>query len=124
LLSVLRRVRDRQTSYAPHLDTLYAYLHRNPGVPVDRVPGDVITMHSRFAITPRASDGLMFQTLVYAEETAPHLGRISVLSPLGSALLGARVGEQVRWPSLRGEEITTVRKILYQPEAAGELSAT
>ena len=64
------------------------------------------------------TDEQICYTLVYPEEDAPHAGRISVLSPMGMVLLGARVGDEVCWNSSVGPRAARVARLLYQPEAA------
>jgi regulator of nucleoside diphosphate kinase len=61
----------------------------------------------------------MCYTLVFPGEETPGQGKLSVLSPMGMALLGARVGEEVAWMSAAGPEVAVVKNVLYQPEAAG-----
>jgi regulator of nucleoside diphosphate kinase len=119
LINVVDRARESWLALAPRLDRLRRDLGRAPAVPPAEVPPDVITMNSRFALhDPRSGETISY-TLVYPESAAPAQGRISVLSPMGMALLGARVGENVAWVSWAGPAAGTVRRILYQPEAAG-----
>ena len=119
LIPVLDRARSSWLTYAPYLDLFRSELRRSRPVPSPDVPGDVITMNSKFALSLRGGDGPVCYTLVYPEEEAPQLGKVSVLTPLGTALLGARVGEEVCWISTDGPEVATVQKLLYQPEADG-----
>ena len=76
-------------------------------------------MNSRFALRDHDTGETISYTLVYPEEEAVHEGKLSVLSPMGMALYGARVGEEVCWTSAAGPQVATVTKLLYQPESAG-----
>jgi len=105
-------------SYGPQLDSFQADLRRVRVVPPDEVPGDVITMNSRFAVVDLQGDNAICYTLVYPEEDAPAQGKLSVLSSMGMAVLGARVGDEVCWISSDGPQVGRVRHLLYQPEAA------
>ena len=58
--------------------------------------------------------------LAYPEEADAGKGRVSVLSPLGNALLGVRVGDQVSFATPVGERRVRVTGIPFQPEAAGQ----
>jgi regulator of nucleoside diphosphate kinase len=59
-------------------------------------------------------------TVVYPSAADSSLGRVSVLAPVGSALLGLTVGDLVEWPVPRGRSRKLrVTSIVYQPEAAG-----
>ncbi len=61
-------------------------------------------------------------TLVYPKDADVDQGKVSVLAPVGSALLGLSVGQSIRWP-LPGGTIRHLRvvSVTYQPEAAGDL---
>lgn len=83
------------------------------------MPDDVITMNSRFAVWHGHSDETVCYTIVYPDEESAQCGKISVLSPMGQALLGARAGDQVFWISTDGPVTARVRRLNYQPEATG-----
>lgn len=119
LIEAVDRARTSWLTFAPHLDRFRLDLRRSQAVSSTEVPADMITMNSRFALHHPRTDELICYTLVYPEQAAPAQGRPSVLSPMGMALFGARVGDEVRWLSAAGPEVGTVRQILYQPEAAG-----
>ena len=112
------RERRSCVSYAPQLDSFQADLRRARVVPPGEVPPDMITMNSRFAVVDPQGDTAICYTLVYPEEEAPREGKLSVLSPMGMALLGARVGDEVCWMSNDGPRLGRVRHLPYQPEAA------
>jgi regulator of nucleoside diphosphate kinase len=59
-------------------------------------------------------------TLVYPEEADVDLAKLSVLAPLGTALLGASVGDVVECRTPGGVRRLKIERILYQPEAAGD----
>ncbi|MCW5575013.1 MAG: nucleoside diphosphate kinase regulator [Burkholderiales bacterium] len=86
----------------------------------NEMPPDVVTMNStvRFSV---ADSGQEFElTLVYPRDAGGE-GRISVLAPVGSALLGLSVGSALDWPLPDGPSTTVrVSAITYQPERAGE----
>ena len=72
----------------------------------------MITMNSRFELRDEHTGETICCTLVYPEEEAPHDGKLSVLSPMGMVLYGAKVGEKVRWMSDAGPRVATVKKLL------------
>lgn len=100
---------------------LHAELDRGDVVAPKDVPPDVVTMNStvRFAF----ESGKEFSmTLVYPEHADGDASRISILAPVGSALLGMKVGENIEWPRPGGGQMKlTVKEVLWQPERAGEL---
>lgn len=104
-----------------HLDAsaLRAELDRAEVVDPARMPPDVITMNStaRFVIHDGSEREL---TLVYPRDADGRADRVSILAPVGSALLGLRIGDSIDWPVPGGNLSLRVLSIRYQPEAAGE----
>ena len=119
LIPAVDRARASWLTYAPYLEQFRSQLRRSRGVASSDVPGDVITMNSRFVLSHPGDEAWISYTLVYPEEESPELGKVSVLSPMGVALLGARVGEEVCWIATDGPQAATVERLLYQPEAEG-----
>jgi regulator of nucleoside diphosphate kinase len=108
-------------SQFPNKAALEAELERANVVSPDSIPPNVVTMNSTVRFTIAESGEEFSLTLVYPKDAA-EAGRISVLAPVGSALLGLAVGDQLDWPR-PGGGVTTVRvmEVLYQPERAGDL---
>ena len=85
------------------------------------VSADVVTMNSRVEIVVDDAATRQPFTLCYPLDADAALGFISVLSPVGAALLGLRVGDTARWQMPDGQARTAkVAAILFQPEAAGD----
>lgn len=84
------------------------------------IPGDVVTMNSRARIRDLKSNEEMVFTLVFPAEADYERGRLSVLAPIGMALLGYRAGETVEWKVPAGVRRLKIEQVLYQPEAAGD----
>jgi len=118
LLDAVDRARGSWTTYAPFLDQFRAEVRRTAPVEPDDVPGDAITMDSRFALLDLRTDERVYYTLVYPEDESPRDGTVSVLSPMGMALLGARVDEEVCWDSADGPQVARIVELVFQPEAA------
>lgn len=86
------------------------------------VPADVVTMNSRVLIEEVGSGERHELTLVYPPAANFEAGRLSVLAPVGAALLGLRAGQAIDWPLPDGRiKRVCVVSVLWQPEAAGEL---
>ena len=85
------------------------------------VPPTVVTMYSQVLVADEASGARMKIALCYPADADPVAGFISVLAPLGTALLGLRVGDVAHWTG-PGNESHTVRvlEMLFQPEASGD----
>lgn len=92
-------------------------------VPPEAIPQDVVTMNSTVRCALEGDPAPREWTLVYPDNADFEAGRISVFSPVGQALLGARAGESVsyRLPDGR-EQRVTVLELSYQPEANGQFT--
>jgi regulator of nucleoside diphosphate kinase len=84
------------------------------------VPKRMVTMRSRVRVRDLEADESQTYTLVYPEEADIDQGKLSILAPLATALLGARTGQVVKFDAPAGPRRLLVEKILYQPEAAGD----
>lgn len=84
------------------------------------IPGDVITMRSKVRLRDLTMNEEMIYTLVFPSEAKFDEGKISVLAPVGTAMLGYRVGSVIEWQVPSGLRRLKVEEILYQPEAAGD----
>ena len=105
----------------PDLEPLRALdreLDRAQGVRPEDVPPDVVTMNSKLRLTDLSAGKEHVVTLVYPDQ-ANDDDRVSILSPLGTALLGYRVGDEIRWEVPGGNLHLRIEELLYQPEAAG-----
>lgn len=96
-------------------------LARAKVVPADQIPPDVITMNSRVRLRDLDRDTTHEYTLVYPTAADYNAGRISVVAPIGAAMLGYREGSEIEWPVPGGRRRLRVEAVLYQPEAAGDL---
>ena len=85
----------------------------------DEVPAGVVTMNSRVHCREESSGKDYHLTLVFPEDAGGE-GKVSILAPVGSALLGLSVGQQIDWPGPAGKPLKlTLLAVEYQPEAAG-----
>jgi regulator of nucleoside diphosphate kinase len=86
------------------------------------IPRDVITMNSRVTVRDMDTGEQSVYTLVYPEKADYREGRISVLAPIGSAMLGYRAGDVVEWEVPKGTKRIRIEEIHYQPEANGDFN--
>ena len=84
------------------------------------VPADVITMNSTARVRDLDFDEACDYTLVYPERADIESNRISVLSPVGTALIGYRVGDTISWLVPACVVRLKVEAVVYQPERAGD----
>lgn len=106
---------------SPDKAALLAELGRAEVLDPQEMPPTVVTMNSTVRFTMAGSDQPFCLTLVYPKDLDGGAERISVLAPVGSALLGLSLGDSIAWPRPGGGAITvTIKEIVYQPERAGE----
>ena len=86
--------------------------------PVD-IPPDVITMNSKARLRDLETGEKMIYTLVFPGAANIEENKISVVAPIGTAMLGQRVGDEIQWDVPAGTVRLRVEQLLYQPEAAG-----
>ena len=103
-----------------YLDSLEMELARGQVVAPKEVPADVVTMNSKVSLRDLDTDEEMVVTLVFPPDANIAQSKVSVLAPIGTAMLGYRVGDTFTWKVPDGERRLQVEKILYQPEAAGD----
>jgi regulator of nucleoside diphosphate kinase len=84
------------------------------------VPPDVVTMNSKARLRDLETGEEMIFTLVFPGNTNIENDRISVVAPIGTAMLGQRVGDELEWEVPAGFVRLRVEEVLYQPEAAGD----
>jgi regulator of nucleoside diphosphate kinase len=113
---------NRRSSGPLVVAALSKELKRAQVVPSQEIPADVITMNSQVRLKETKSAFTMELTIVYPHEANVSSKKVSVLAPVGTAVIGCKVGETVKWPMSRGTATYIVEEILYQPEAAGELN--
>ena len=102
------------------LRSLQEELDRGKVVSAADVPKGVVTMHSVVRVRDLADGESATYTVVYPEEAAIGEGKLSVLAPMGRALLGARAGQAIEFEAPGGLRRLKVVKVLYQPEQAGD----
>jgi regulator of nucleoside diphosphate kinase len=103
-----------------HLDELEAELESATAVEPQEVPADVITMNSTVRLRDLDADESFEFTLVYPRDADADEGRVSVLAPVGTAMIGYRVGDVIKWSVPAGTIRLKVEEVVYQPESAGD----
>lgn len=83
-----------------------------------QVPKDVITMNSKALL--QLNDEDIEISLVYPEDADLGAMKLSIFSPIGTAILGYKEGNSIEWEVPSGTSKIHIKKILYQPEAAGD----
>lgn len=103
---------------AEHLDELALEIERAVVVEPGKVPPDVVTMHARVRVVDLVSGECRELALVYPAEADVAANRVSVLAPLGTALLGYREGDEVEWEMPGGLRRLRIESVIQESEDA------
>ncbi len=106
----------------PHVLDLDNELKRAEIVSKNEIPDDIITMNSSVLLSLDGMDETI--TLVYPHEADVDNNMLSVLSPIGTAIIGFREGDVVEWAVPSGITIIDIKKVIYQPEAVEKAALT
>jgi regulator of nucleoside diphosphate kinase len=115
---LIESARARRRWEEMHLLALADELESAEVVDPDAVPPDVVTMRSRVRVLDMVSGEAATYTICYPAEANFDAGRLSVLAPIGTALLGYREGDVIEWPVPGGVRVLKIEKLEHQPEAA------
>lgn len=112
----------KSTEYrgSEYLKKLHDELERAQLVEPRQVPPDVITLNSTAVLEDVDAGEEMVYTLVFPEDADLSQGKISILAPIGTGMLGYRVGDTFEWDTPSGVVKIRVKELIYQPEAAGK----
>ncbi|MDD5642417.1 MAG: nucleoside diphosphate kinase regulator [Syntrophales bacterium] len=102
------------------LEKLEEELHKGNVVDSKEVPPNVVTMNSRMRLLDVDRNQSMVYTLVFPKDADLDAGKLSILSPIGTAIFGYSVGDVIEWRVPKGIRRIKIEEVLYQPEAAGD----
>ena len=121
LIKEVRRIKNsRSDAEWARIEELEAELNRAIIVDADKIPPDIVTMNSKAYLRDMDTGKDEFYQLVYPEDADIEQNKISILAPIGTAILGYKVGDIIEWKVPAGLRKLKIKKILYQPEAAKE----
>lgn len=102
------------------LESLQEEIGKSLVVDSRRIAPDIVTLNSRIRLLDLDANQEMVLTLALPGMANLEEGRISVASPIGTAILGYAAGDIIEWKVPSGTKTIRVEEILYQPEAAGD----
>lgn len=120
LESLISYAWEKQSRDKRHLQELREELDAAEVIRPDEVPDNVVTMNSVVKVRDLDTGGQVEYRLVFPGDADPASNRISVLAPVGTALIGTQVGGLINWESPSGVRRLLVDELIYQPEAAGD----
>lgn len=109
------------TASTENIKGLEEELERANIVRSEDVPSDVVTMNSKVSFKDVDTGKESQIVLVYPQDADVDQDRISILAPVGSALIGLKIGDEIEWPVPSGKtRLLQITEIFFQPEAAGQ----
>jgi regulator of nucleoside diphosphate kinase len=117
LLKLINKGKYEEFKNNINLKELEAEINRAEVTSVDNLPEDVITMNTKVLLLIDGTEEDL--TLVYPSEADMLENKVSVLSPIGTAILGYSEGSIIEWKVPNGTSKIEVKKVLFQPEALG-----
>ena len=118
LIALVKDYRQQGREEA-NLDVLDEEIHRALVMDAERrLASDVVTLDSRVVVVDLDSGKETEFTVVVPSDVDGGEGRISVLDPLGMAILGYRTGQEIDWDADGRRRRWMVRRVIHQPEAA------
>lgn len=115
---ILEKMSENSQAPVKSVDKLDGELSRAVVVDSQQVPRDVITMNSKALL--QLNDENIEVSLVYPDDADLSAMKLSIFSPIGTAIFGYKEGNTVEWEVPSGTSKIHIKKILYQPEAAGD----
>lgn len=107
---------------ASEADNLLRELKSAKIVEPAEIPANVVTMNSIVKISFLNTNKTVQFQIVYPQEANLKEHKISILSPIATALIGYKVGDEIEWIVPAGLTKVKIEEIIYQPEAAGDLT--
>ncbi|MBX3415798.1 MAG: nucleoside diphosphate kinase regulator [Pirellulales bacterium] len=117
--TLVERLARQNVAERRHLEALLDEVDRAQPVEPENVPAEIVTMNTTVRLHDDETEEDETYTLTYPERANIGDNRVSVLAPMGTALLGARVGDDIEWDAPAGKVKLRLAEILFQPEAAG-----
>lgn len=115
-----RLIESLSINYFPGKDDLETELERAEVVDSKDIPPTVVTMNSTVRFKVESSSKAFCLTLVYPKDVDAAGDKISILAPVGSALLGLSQGDEIEWPKPGGGVLRVrIEEVMYQPERSG-----
>jgi regulator of nucleoside diphosphate kinase len=120
LQKLVKTARELNQEDEKYLRDLESELGKANIVKSEDIPNNVITMNAKVLLKDLNNEEELTYQLVFPEDANLGQNKISVLSPIGTALLGYNEGDTIEWPVPAGTARLKVKKVLYQPEASGQ----
>ncbi len=120
LCKLVGEARMGKSTEFKNLEVLANEIKRAEKIDSKKITPEFVTMNSVVQVFNKETKQPMTVKIVYPKEANFKKGYVSIFSPLGSALLGYKIGDSVIFEAPKGKVEITIEKIEYQPEANGD----
>ncbi len=114
ILSYLHGSQNKSAFDRQNAEELQAELKKATLVDKDNFPQDVVRLNSKVKIAEGNKGNVMELVLVTPDKANIREGKISVMAPIGTALIGFRQGQKVKWQVPAGKKTFTIMEVINQ----------
>jgi regulator of nucleoside diphosphate kinase len=118
LVSYLNGSRSRTPFDRKNAEELEAELKKAKLVDKSDFPDDVVRINSTVRIKTDDKDEIMELKLVTPDKADIKGKKISIMAPIGTALIGFRKGQQVKWKVPAGKKTFTILEVINEQVAS------
>lgn len=112
--------KNSKTINSNEAEKLLSELSKAEIVPSEKIDKDVVTMNSEVKLFFENTQKEQSFKIVYPQDANLKENKISIFSPIATALIGYRIGDEIEWIVPSGMTKIKIVELLYQPEAAGD----
>jgi regulator of nucleoside diphosphate kinase len=120
ILTCINNARNQKSINAKEAESLMNELNSAQIVDPQDVPVDIVTMNSIVKVSFLDTKKVIQFQIVYPDQANIKENKISIFSPVATALIGYKVGDEIEWIVPSGMTKIRIDEILYQPEASGD----
>ena len=120
LTNLINREKEINKRDQDNLLKLLEELNKAIIVAPEDIDNNVVTMNSEVKFTDLSSNKNIQMKIVYPKDADINKKNVSILAPIGTALLGYKKGDIVEWNVPGGKKRYLINEIIYQPEDNGE----
>lgn len=120
LNELIKAIENEKLKNNSYIEQLKKELERAKIVPPNKISGEVVTVNSRILLEDMVTNEEFSYQVVFPSNADLEAGKISILAPVGIALLGYKVGDIITWEVPGGVRKLKIKEMVYQPEAEGD----
>ena len=112
--------KNSKTINSNEAEKLLSELSKAEIVPSEKIDNDVVTMNSEVKLFFENTQKEQSFKIVYPQDSNLKENKISIFSPIATALIGYKIGDEIEWIVPGGMTKIKIVDLIYQPEVAGD----